>query len=114
MAFMYAAAGIYHFVNPDFYEKLMASWLPSHYLLNVAGGIFEMLLAAMLLSKSTRTVSAYLIMAMLVTFLFLIHIPMAINFYKDEHPDLWIAMIRIPIQFVLIWWAWLYIKPIKP
>ena len=113
MVFVYAAAGVNHFVNPAFYEKIMPVWLPNHSLLNTIGGISELILAAMLLSEKTRKISAYLIIAMLIVFLFVIHIPMTINFYKTNNPGLWISIIRLPIQFILIWWAWLYTKPSK-
>lgn len=114
MAFIYGAAGIYHFINPGFYEMIMPGWLPSHSLLNVLGGIAEIILAVMLLSNKTRVVSAYLIIAMLVVFLLVIHIPMAMDFYMTDHPALWISVIRLPIQLLLIWWAWIYIKPVNP
>jgi uncharacterized membrane protein len=113
MTFVYAASGIYHFVNPAFYEMIMPEWLPCHSVLNTLGGISEILLAAMLLSDKTRKVSSYLIILMLVVFLFLIHIPMAIDFYRTDNPGLTISIIRLPIQFILIWWAWLYTKPLK-
>ena len=113
MVFVYAVAGIYHFVNPAFYENIMPDWLPNHSLCNYAGGISEIILAVMLLSEKTRKISAYLIIAMLVVFLFVIHIPMTIDFYKTDNPGLWISIVRLPIQFVLIWWAWLYAKPSK-
>jgi uncharacterized membrane protein len=111
---MYAAAGLYHFVNPGFYVMLMPTWLPNHSSLNIAGGVAELIFAILLLSPKTRVAAAYLIMAMLVVFLLVIHIPMALDFYMTDHPALWISVIRLPIQFVLIWWAWLYTKPIEP
>lgn len=114
MAIMYAAAGVYHFINPRFYEVLMPAWLPSHSLLNVLGGIAEIILAIMLVFHKTRIVSAYLIIAMLVVFLLVIHIPMAMDFYMTDHPALGISVIRLPIQLLLIWWAWIYIKPVNP
>jgi uncharacterized membrane protein len=113
MAFIYAAAGIYHFVNPRFYKILMPEWLPYHSFFNYSSGIAEIILAVMLLIERTRKISAYLIIAMLVVFLFAIHIPMTIDFYEMHHPGFLISVIRLPIQFVLIWWAWLYTKPLK-
>jgi uncharacterized membrane protein len=113
MAFMYAAAGVYHFINPDFYKMLMPAWLPNHSVLNIAGGIGEIILAILLLSHKTRVFSSYLIIAMLVVFLLVIHIPMTMDFYMTGHPALWISIIRLPIQFVLIWWAWIYTKSLK-
>lgn len=113
MVFMYAVAGIYHFVNPRFYEILMPERLPYHAFFNYSIGIAEIVLAIMLLIEKTRKISAYLIIAMLVVFLFVIHIPMAIDFYHTNHPGLMISIIRLPIQIILIWWAWLYTKSSK-
>ena len=113
MVFVYSAGGIYHFVNPAFYESIMPAWLPNHSLLNTVGGVSELILVAMLLYENTRKISAYLIIAMLLVFLFVIHIPMTIDFYKTNNPGLWISIVRLPIQLVLIWWSWLYTKPSK-
>lgn len=113
MVFIYAAAGIYHFVNPAFYESIMPVWLPQHALLNTLAGVSEIIFSVLLLPKKTRVASAQLIMAMLAVFLVMIHLPMAKEFYKNNHPGLLLSIIRLPIQFVLIWWAWLYTKPSK-
>ena len=114
MVFIYTAAGIYHFVNPLFYEAMMPVWLPYHSLFNYSGGIAEIILAIMLLFERTRKISSLLIIAMLLVFLFIIHIPMTLEFYKTNNSGFWISIIRLPFQFVLIWWAWLYTKPMKP
>jgi uncharacterized membrane protein len=111
MAFIYAAAGVYHFVNPRFYVKLMPSWMPWHGPLVLWSGIAEIALALLLLPEATRPASAWLIIAMLVVFFFTIHIPQTILFYKTQSKYLMISVIRLPIQFVLVWWAWLYTKP---
>ena len=108
MIFMYASAGIYHFINPGFYEAIMPAWLPCHAFLNYAGGVAELILAVLLLSDKTRKPASILIVVMLIIFLFLIHIPMTVHFYRSNHPDFIISVIRLPLQFLLIWWAWLY------
>jgi uncharacterized membrane protein len=113
MAFMYAAAGVLHFIIPSFYEALMSPKIPCHSLVNAIGGISEIILAILLLIEKTRVLAARLIIGMLIVFLLAIHIPMAFSFYELGHPGFWIALIRIPLQFVLIWWAWLYTKPLK-
>lgn len=110
---MYATAGIYHFID-DFYENIMPLWMPYRNVFNILGGIVEIILAVLLLPVVTRRISAWLIIAMLVIFLFVIHIPMTIDFYLKGHSGLWISIIRLPIQFLLIWWVWLYTKPISP
>jgi uncharacterized membrane protein len=108
MAILYIAAGIYHFVNPDFYLKLMPDFLPAHLPLVYFSGVVEILLGALLVPTNTRHISIWLIIAMLVVFFFAIHIPMTINFYKTNDPGLLVSIIRLPIQFLLIWWALMY------
>jgi uncharacterized membrane protein len=110
MAAIYAAAGVYHFVKPGFYLKLMPTWLPWPGALVFWSGVAEILLALLLIPDSTRAVSAWLIIAMLVVFFFTIHIPQTIDFYQRQSRYLTISVIRLPIQFVLVWWAWLYTK----
>ena len=112
MAFIYAAAGVYHFVKPGFYLKLMPTWMPLHSPLVFWSGVAEILLALLLIPESTRSASAWLIIAMLVVFFFAIHIPQTIVFYQRQSKYLTISVIRLPIQFFLVWWAWLYTRPL--
>ncbi|CAN5167641.1 DoxX family membrane protein [soil metagenome] len=105
MPVLYIVAGIYHFINPSFYMQLMPHWMPEHLLLVQISGVIEILLGLGLIPKQTRIISAWFIVAMLIVFFFAIHIPMAIQFYHEENKNLWIALIRLPIQFYLIWWA---------
>ncbi|MDQ3112149.1 MAG: DoxX family protein [Bacteroidota bacterium] len=107
---LYILAGINHFINPDFYIKLMPSWMPAHLTLVYFSGVVELLLGIGLIPKATRRISAWLIVGMLVVFFFAIHIPMAIVFYKEHDPHLWIAIVRLPIQFYLVWWALKYTR----
>lgn len=68
MAFIYAGAGINHFINPRFYLSIMPKFFPMQNLLNQVSGVAEIVLAIGLLFASTRQISAYLIIAMLVSF----------------------------------------------
>jgi uncharacterized membrane protein len=43
---------------------------------------------------------------MLLVFLFTVHFPMALDFFDNGNSLLWFAILRIPIQFVLIFWAY--------
>ena len=38
------------------------------------------------------------------------NIQMMINFWNKNNPYLWIAIARLPLQILLIWWAWSYTK----
>jgi uncharacterized membrane protein len=38
---------------------------------------------------------------------------MAQDFWSANHSQKYIALARLPFQFVFIWWAYQYTKPIK-
>lgn len=113
MIALYLAAGINHFINPEFYEKLMPPYIPFHWLCVFLSGVAEIFLALLLYPKRIRKIAAWLIIAMLVVF-FVIHIQMVIDTWATGGMLFWIAIIRIPLQFLLIWWAWLYTKNPQP
>lgn len=110
MAGFYALAGINHFINPSFYLMIMPEWMPWHEFLVYLSGAAEIALGLLLIPFQTRKIASLLIIAMLIVFFFVIHIPMAIDFWKESNPLLWVALVRLPIQFVLIAWAWMYTK----
>ncbi|OFY99356.1 MAG: DoxX family protein [Bacteroidetes bacterium RIFCSPLOWO2_12_FULL_31_6] len=109
MALMYVAAGIYHFVNPKLYMKIMPPYLPYHLQLIYISGVIEIVLGILLIPESTRTIAAWLIIALLIA-VFPANIQMAINFWQKNSSSLWIAIARLPLQVVLIWLAWLFTK----
>ena len=113
MIVFYAIAGINHFVNSEFYEKMMPSYVPFHSFCIYFSGICEVVFALLLLVNKTRKIGAWLIIAMLMLF-FIIHIQMLIDSLDNYDFLFWISIIRIPMQFVLIWWAWLYTKNPQP
>ncbi|MEJ7768673.1 MAG: DoxX family protein [Chitinophagaceae bacterium] len=106
---VYAAAGINHFVHPDFYLRIIPPYLPDHSLLNALSGISELLLAVLLLFPFTRNIAVYGLIALLIAFI-PAHIYL-IQISQCSTPGfclpLAIAWIRLlPGQFLLIWWAW--------
>ena len=109
MGFLYLAAGINHFVNPDFYLNIMPPWMPAHLFLVQLSGVAEILLGIGVCIEPTRRASAWLIIAMLVAFM-PIHIHMLIN-ASDYGAPLWGLWLRLPIQGLLAWWAWRYTRP---
>lgn len=110
MPALYMVAGINHFWNPKFYDELMPEWMPMHLFLIYFSGVIEFLLGVLLIPKKTRIISAWLIVTMLVVFFFAIHIPMTKIFYQEHNPNLWIAIVRLPIQVYLVWWALKYTR----
>lgn len=109
MALAYVAAGIYHFVNPKLYMKIMPPYLPYHLQLIYISGAIEIALGVLLIPESTRPIAAWLIIFLLVA-VFPANIQMAINFWQKNSSSLWMAIARLPLQVVLIWLAWLFTK----
>jgi len=112
MATLYVLAGINHFFNPAFYEGIMPAYIGYHTPLIYISGACEIILGLLLLPYYTRKIAAILIIIMLVIFLWL-HIQMLIDYCKTNDKHLWIAIVRLPLQFVLIWWALSFSKSTK-
>lgn len=106
----YLFMGAMHLIKPEQYFAMMPSWLPVHGILISLSGIVEIALAILLIPAKTRATSAKLIIAILVIFFFIIHIPQSIDYYKTGKPDFVASIIRLPIQFLLIAWAWMFAK----
>ncbi len=107
MAILYIAAGINHFIYPAFYEAIMPGWLPAHRLLIFISGVAEVLLGSLLFFAPTRRLAAWGIIALLIA-IFPANLHMAYLYYTNANPHLWMALLRLPLQFVLIWWAYQY------
>ncbi|MFN2261929.1 MAG: DoxX family protein [Psychroflexus sp.] len=108
MAIIYAFGGVMHFIKPKAYVKIIPKFLPKRRTLNLVAGAFEIILALGLFFPITRSYAAIGIILMLIVFL-IVHF----NMLRGEKFGLgipkWILVLRIPLQFFLIWWAYLYI-----
>ncbi len=111
MAVLYVAAGINHFIHPAAYIKIIPPWLSFPQALVIVSGVIEILFGLLLLPGRTRPVAAWGIIALLVA-VFPANIQAMLNYLHENNPRLWIAILRLPLQFVLIWWAYLFTKPI--
>jgi uncharacterized membrane protein len=106
MSALYFFAGVNHFYNPDFYSALLESRFSNAEWWVIVSGIAEIGLAVLLLIPATRNVASWLICAMLVVFLFTVHVPMVVETGATSDAMYWILVLRIPIQFILIYWAY--------
>ena len=104
---LFILAGINHFRKPRIYERIMPPYFPKPKLMVVLSGIAEMVLGFMLLNKETQSIAAWTIIAMLGIFL-TVHIFMLQNERASFKLPKWILILRIPLQFVLMYWAYLY------
>lgn len=107
MAVLYVAAGIYHFVRPKIYVKIVPPWLPSPLMLVYISGVIEIVLGLLLLPESTRSFAAWGIILLLIA-IFPANIQMLSNYRRRHHPQTWVTVLRLPLQLALIYWAWLY------
>jgi len=112
ISLLYVLAGINHFYNTHFYEAIMPNYIGYHIALIYISGLCEIALGLLLLPKYTRKTAANLIILMLVVFLWL-HVQMFIDYWHNHDKHLWLATVRIPLQFVLIYWAFTFTKPVN-
>lgn len=103
-------AGAAHFVRPDIYMSIMPPYLPWHLGLVYASGLFEIVLGAMLFVRRVRVLAAWGLIALIVA-VFPANIHMAVNpgLYPDFSPA--VLWIRLPLQGVLIAWAYWLTRP---
>lgn len=106
----YFFMGLMHFIQLEQYIAMMPAWLPAQKGLIILSGIVEIILAVLLIPVKTRAIASKLIITMLVVFFFVIHIPESIGYYKTSYEKFVVSIIRLPIQFVLIAWAWMFVK----
>ncbi|TVZ15087.1 hypothetical protein [Maribacter sp. MAR_2009_72] len=109
MAFIYILAGIMHFVKPKVYLRIMPRYLPFHKELVLLSGVAEILLGIGLFFKETRTLASFGIITMLLVFL-LVHFYMLSSEKASAGFPKWILWARLPLQILLIYWAYSYVK----
>ncbi|GAB5553044.1 MAG: DoxX family protein [Saprospiraceae bacterium] len=107
MAAIYIFAGLSHFRIPKFFLSITPQWVPKPELVNHVVGLVEVLLGLGLLFSATRTYALYGIIALLI-------IVFPANIYhfqkaRKKQKQVWMTIIRLPIQFLLIWWAYSYL-----
>ncbi len=100
-------AGLLHFAKPRVYMKIMPQYLPGHKILVLLSGAAEIICGLLLLSVSTRSVGAWLTIALLIA-VFPANIEMTRKYYVRKKRGLWLTILRLPLQLLLIWWAWQY------
>ena len=130
MALLYIVLGVFHFIKPQFYVAIMPRYLPYHLELVYLSGLCEIICGLMFFSRRTQSLAAWLTIALLLAvcpFNLLVgsfvlarfivsdpaNIQMAQDYWSQGHPQKYIALGRLPFQFVFIWWAYQYTKPIQ-
>jgi uncharacterized membrane protein len=96
-------AGVFHFISPAMYGPMIPDGLPKE-LINYGTGALEILLGIGVFVERFRWWATLGILLLMVVFL-PVHV---IDYFRDQPAigSKTIAAIRIPLQFVLIGWAW--------
>ena len=110
MGVFYILAGVMHFARPDAYMPMMPPYLPWHAELIFLSGVAEFVLGAAVLVSALRRLAAWgLILLLIAIFPANVHIAMhnVPLFGATEGAGIgnWI---RLPVQGLLIAWAWWY------
>ena len=112
LALVMVAAGLLHFVATDTYVAIMPAYLPLHRELVYISGVFEVLFGLGLLWRKSRGAAGIGLIA-----LFLAVLPANINMAVNDiqptgvHIPALLLWARLPLQLVLIYWAWRVSRP---
>ncbi len=109
MAAIYVCAGLMHFIRPQMYMRILPGYLPGHRYLVIISGLAEIILGIALCFSGTQDLAIYAIIAML-TFFLPVHFHMLFNKRASMGLPKWILILRIPLQFGLMLWAYIYLQ----
>jgi len=105
LAFGFVLAGINHFINADFYLKMMPPFLPAHLFLVYLSGVCEATLGILLLIPKFTRLAAWGLIALLIA-VFPANIFMAMNAEIFPEFSQTALYLRLPFQLVIIAWAY--------
>ncbi len=108
MAAFFVFAGTSHFTQKRFFMKAMPPYIPYHEAMVILSGIAEIILGLGLLFQQSKNYAAWGIILLLIV-VFPANIYMATSGRFKKIPQ-WMLWLRLPLQIVLIWWAYLYTK----
>ncbi len=108
-ASIFLFAGVGHFASPGVFEKIVPPYLPWHRGLVWISGGFEIALGALLLVPRTSRLAGWGLIALLIAVF-------PANVYLYQHQEIlpgpaWAHLLRLPMQAVLIAWAYAYTRP---
>jgi uncharacterized membrane protein len=108
MALLYILAGINHFRKPELYFKIIPPFITNKKFVNEFCGLLEIMLGVYLCIPIFSNLAAISIMILLV-----IISPSNIYMLTNEKASLglpkWILYLRLPLQLLLIIWAYQYV-----
>jgi uncharacterized membrane protein len=111
-AALFLVSGVAHFLATDAYMRIMPPYLPYHRELVLLSGAFEVALGVLLLVPATSRLAAWGLIALLIAVF-----PANVTMYQHAEafsvPPI-LLLLRLPIQGLLILWAYAYAKRPTP
>jgi uncharacterized membrane protein len=100
----FTVAGMFHFLRPELYLKIMPPYFPAPQLLVFVSGVAEIAGGVGLAIAPLRRAAGWGLIALLLAVF-------PANIYMVQHPEmfdfaLWILWARLPLQGVFVLWVW--------
>ena len=112
-AAIFLFAGVTHFIHPGQFIRIVPPGFPRPDLLVAISGVFEILgglgLVGGLLVPAVTPWAAWGLIALLIA-VFPANLYMAVAGMRFGTAPLWASWARLPLQPLLIWWAWQYAR----
>src|SRR5262245_32871515 len=114
LASFFVGAGISHFTATAFFVHIVPPYLPYPTALVYISGVCEFVLGVLVLLPATRRLAGWGLILLLIA-VFPANVHMAVNHVGFVDPPAWLGQptplglwLRLPVQGVLIAWAWWY------
>ena len=110
LAGFFIQAGVAHFVVPDIYKRIVPPGLGDPAMLVRVSGVAELAGGVGVLVPRTRRLAGFGLIALLAA-VFPANVYMARNPAKFKKIPAWALYARLPLQPLMMWWAWRATKP---
>ena len=109
MGLLYVLAGLNHFRNPRLYLKIIPPYFSNPKLLNQLSGFAEIILGIGVCIPFLSSLASIGIILLLIAVF-----PANLYMFQNEKARLglptWLVLLRLPLQLILIYWAYIYIN----
>jgi uncharacterized membrane protein len=109
-----SAAGLMHFVSPEFFDEIVPPWLPpSERFWTYLSGVAELVVGVMLFVPRWRRRGAIALIVLLIA-VYPANLYMTWDWRDRSVSEQVVSWVRLPLQFVLIAMARAASRPIRP
>ncbi|MBN2871766.1 MAG: DoxX family protein [Halothiobacillaceae bacterium] len=110
IAVFFLAGGVGHLVFTEFFILAMPDYLSHHKELVLVSGAFELLGAVGVLIPQTRLWAGYGLIALIIA-VYPANVHMALHPEAYAEMSAWLLYMRLPFQFLFVWFVWWAIAP---